>query len=408
MRMMYISHLCSASRFRSIKGWLKKDMVIAQAQKYNRLIIAGLLQKNIQISSISTISTHYRFTKRLFWRGGSDEDYGVRFYYVLQVFIPVIRIIVSFIGVFARVILWTIRNRNADKVIICDILNIYYLIPAVIAAKLTSTKIIGSVTDLPKHLVGATVNVSVYKKIVRTTFISVSDYFASKCDGYIVLTMDINSYVNRRNVPFSLIEGVADRAIQSKSNLDVDKYPEKVVLFAGTLDEKYGIKKLTDAFMLVKNKAARLHLYGAGDALEYIIECMLRDDRIYFGGLLPNDEIVDRETKATILANPRPTKDEYTRYSFPSKIIEYMASGTPVLTTRLSGIPIEYYDYCYFIDDETVKGLADTLELLLSKPDAELREFGKKGKEFILTNKSSVIQAEKISELIERICGASI
>ena len=34
-----------------------------------------------------------------------------------------------------------------------------------------------------------------------------------------------------------------------------------------------------------------------------------------------------------------------------------MACGTPLLTTKLPGIPDEYYEYCYTLDDETVDGV---------------------------------------------------
>ena len=40
--------------------------------------------------------------------------------------------------------------------------------------------------------------------------------------------------------------------------------------------------------------------------------------------------------------NPRSADAEYTKYSFPSKTIEYLATGVPVVMNRLPGIPEEY------------------------------------------------------------------
>ena len=50
------------------------------------------------------------------------------------------------------------------------------------------------------------------------------------------------------------------------------------------------------------------------------------------------------------------------KYSFPSKNMEYMVSGTPVLTTRLPGMPMEYYPYVYFIEEESADGIAAAKE----------------------------------------------
>ena len=86
------------------------------------------------------------------------------------------------------------------------------------------------------------------------------------------------------------------------------------------------------------------------------------DPRIFYGGMLLNQEIVEKEQEATLLVNPRPTGEEYVKYSFPSKTMEYMASGTPVLTTVLPGMPKEYHPYVYLLEDETSDGITEKLK----------------------------------------------
>lgn len=103
-----------------------------------------------------------------------------------------------------------------------------------------------------------------------------------------------------------------------------------------------------------------------------------------------------------MLINIRDSKEEYTKYSFPSKTIEYMASGTPLLTTELLGIPTEYYDYVYTLDDETEKGLSDKLKEILSISDNDLAIQGKKAMDFILNEKNSKIQGKKIAEFLNK------
>ena len=63
--------------------------------------------------------------------------------------------------------------------------------------------------------------------------------------------------------------------------------------------------------------------------------------RIEFLGMLPRTDVLELQSKATILVNPRQPVGDFTKYSFPSKTIEYMASGTPLLMYKLPGIPEE-------------------------------------------------------------------
>ena len=81
--------------------------------------------------------------------------------------------------------------------------------------------------------------------------------------------------------------------------------------------------------------------------------------------------------------------------------MEYMASGTPVLTTKLPGMPNDHLPYVYLIDDESADGIAKVLEELLSKSKAELHAKGKEAKEFILREKNNIKQAKKLLDMIE-------
>ena len=92
--------------------------------------------------------------------------------------------------------------------------------------------------------------------------------------------------------------------------------------------------------------------------------------------------------------------EDFVKYSFPSKLIEYMQSGTITITTRLPGIPNDYFEYIYFFDSADVTGLKAGLEKLIVLSGAELDERGHKAKEFVLNNKNNFVQANKILKLL--------
>ena len=69
--------------------------------------------------------------------------------------------------------------------------------------------------------------------------------------------------------------------------------------------------------------------------------------------------------KATILVNPRTSEGEFTKYSFPSKTMEYLLAGKSVVINRIPGIPEEYFNYVYTPKDESIEALAECLTNVL-------------------------------------------
>ena len=81
--------------------------------------------------------------------------------------------------------------------------------------------------------------------------------------------------------------------------------------------------------------------------------------------------------------------------------MEYMASGPPVLTTDLPGMPREYLSYVNLIRKETPEGVADALREVLSRSDEELMQQGLQARRFVLETRNNVVQAEKILTMLE-------
>ena len=126
------------------------------------------------------------------------------------------------------------------------------------------------------------------------------------------------------------------------------------------------------------------------------------DPRVFYGGMLLNSQIVEKEMEASLLVNPRPIGEEYVKYSFPSKTMEYMSTGTPALTTVLPGMPKEYHPYVYLLEDESKEGIAKKLTEILTQSDEALFEKGMKARRFVLEEKNNVIQAKKILNMLEK------
>ena len=129
----------------------------------------------------------------------------------------------------------------------------------------------------------------------------------------------------------------------------------------------------------------------------------LEDNRIIFVGNLPRKDVLKFESEATIVVNPRQPNGGFTRYSFPSKNLEYLSSGTPLVCYKLEGIPDEYDDYCFYVKGKSAKDLADTMKFVCELDELYLFRFGERAREFVLENKTGKTQANKILKLIDRI-----
>ena len=153
--------------------------------------------------------------------------------------------------------------------------------------------------------------------------------------------------------------------------------------------------------MLLKHKNIILHLVGSGDEVGYIEKVAKKEKQIQYHGIQPNDEVLVYQSNSDLLINPRPSEEEFTKYSFPSKNMEYMTSGTPLLTTKLVGMPEEYYEYVYLFDDESVEGMSKKIDEVLSLSEETRKKTGLKAREFILKEKNNVIQTRKMIDLMK-------
>jgi glycosyltransferase involved in cell wall biosynthesis len=235
---------------------------------------------------------------------------------------------------------------------------------------------------------------------------SMVHHAAQTADGLIVLTRAIaEDYAP--NVPAMVMEGIV--SVESEEMAKTMPEPngrpkEFVVLYTGALARIYGIPLLLDAFAELTGEDFRLWLFGRGDMAKDIRRRAEIDPRICLSErLVSSEELFMRCQQASVLINPRPTNESFARYSFPSNVLEYMAAGRPVVTTRLSAIPADYYPYLVWLDRETPEGLAALLRQLRERPLEELDDLGCRGRDFVLQEKNYRQQGRRVVEFIEHI-----
>lgn len=213
-------------------------------------------------------------------------------------------------------------------------------------------------------------------------------------DGFILLSKYMVECIPQAINKSIVIEGISKSNALEEIKLKKDNI--KSIIYTGILAEFAGIKNLISAFMNTNNINYRLIICGSGELENYVKECTEKDSRIIYKGSVAHDEVIKLQSNATVVINPRLPSVSLTKYSFPSKTIEYLLSGTPMIGYQLTGIPEEYYNYFYTPCDYTIDSLTETINTVLDKPSEELKEKASKARNFILNNKTSQKQISKI------------
>lgn len=195
------------------------------------------------------------------------------------------------------------------------------------------------------------------------------------------------------------VEGMYQASILPKYK----KKERKIILYSGIISSKYGVFDLIEAFGLINSDDFVLWLCGSCSEAEKIKLNSIKDSRIKYFGMLQKEEVRLLQVRATLLVNPRHSSEEFTKYSFPSKTMEYLASGTSTLMCKLPAIPEEYYEHLYFFDDESIEGYARKIVEICSMDPEMLRVRGEKAREFILKEKNCYSQAKRIFDMIEKV-----
>ncbi len=223
-----------------------------------------------------------------------------------------------------------------------------------------------------------------------------------KTDAFILLTDEMSKRVNPDNKPYIVLEGHVDaNAPQPEEQTPYElEDGKRVIMYAGSLKRIYGIVNLVEGFIKADIPDAELRIYGDGDYRKELEQLAGQYPSVHYLEIKRNAEIVEEEQKASLLVNPRPRAPEYTKYSFPSKNMEYMASGTPTLTTKLPGMPTEYYPYVYLLEDESPDGVAAKLREIFSAPFEERKQKALSARRFVSENKSNIVQSRKILDFL--------
>ena len=295
------------------------------------------------------------------------------------------------------------NNKAENKVIIVYSPHTPFLQAAVYAKKIDpNIHICLVVPDLPQFMNLNEKRTLIYDRLKKID-IDIFEKNSKFVDSFVLLTDPMKKMLNVGKRPYIVIEGVVkvDSDNKEEPTDDIKSIDNMTVLYTGTLNKKFGVVNLVEAFHNTNIKNARLKICGRGDSEEIIKSYAAKDERIIFLGQLPNAEAVKLQKRATVLVNPRQNNEEFTKYSFPSKNMEYLLTGRPVIAYKLDGIPDEYDKYFYYVEDDSIDSLTKKIEEILLMDEDSRNEFGDRARTYVLNEKNNISACKKIIEMIQ-------
>lgn len=378
---------------RKTKTWVENA-----ANTFQQRLIAGLKEQNISLQVVSapfigpwpTAYTDKVF--RGFEAGESAEEVQ---------YVPFNNIWgyrnVSRTAVLKKCVREFVRNSKAQKkaiIVYCP--HTPFLEAAVYGKKLDkSIHIHMVVPDLPQYM-NLSKNAHPVYDFFKKIDIQKMEQLIEKVDSFTLLTKYMADKLHVGNRPYIIVEGITDAKIIPVKE---KKAHGKQVAYAGKLVEAFGVKRLIEAFELIEDPEASLHICGGGELKAYVEEMCKKDSRIHYYGVVSAERANEILHDADVLVNPRQNDDEYTKYSFPSKNIEYLMTGNAVVAYMLDGVPEIYRRLLVVPDSNNVCALSEAISCALRELK-EKNENRRPALKYLTETRGKMAVANEIVELI--------
>lgn len=176
----------------------------------------------------------------------------------------------------------------------------------------------------------------------------------------------------------------------------------RVALFSGSLVKANGVDLLIEGFRRRRVRDTELWIVGRGQMADEIRSLPV-EEGVRYKGFLRRKELLDLQRHCLLLVNPRPNALREHRYNFPSKVIEYMSSGRPVVTTGSADIRAEYWPHVIGIEKEDPEGVAEALDRGFAMDGEELDALGARARLKVLEEKTWGAEGLRIVDFLENL-----
>ena len=295
------------------------------------------------------------------------------------------------------IIKWAFRHRHENRDIL--VYNIY--IPSISSlyhvSRLTKSKLFTILYDLgvpPKRLGLSRLTILGYKIGEKN-----AKKYLPKVDGRIVINENIISHYAFGKDSILIDGGINENVIAKLPKMEISQTSKYTFVLAGMLWDQNGTRLILNTLKEHPDLDIRVVFAGRGKDVSLIEHAARKDRRIEYAGMLSMDELFKLYASADVLLNLR--IEEEVDFHFPSKLLEYMATGCHVISTPVAHAERDYGEYITILKEISVDGLYNAILKVVNTDKESLYEHGIKTRDFMLTNRNWFVQTKKIENYIQ-------
>ena len=323
MRIIYFTTSQEEKDFRSFITYWKIPLNASNQNFHNKLIRSLAIKNQVDVISIRPFSLSKTTITGL--KKETKEDGNITWHYIKRAGGKIIRVLS--IAPQVKSILKKINLKNA--IFLTDSINTHVVKVANKMGEYFKRPVIGICTDSPSNISGTR----------RSYAVNILQQ-AEKFSGYVALTEGLKDLFNPDGRPSYVFEGLVEDRKFDKPKEKINPY----FFFGGALMEKYGVYQLIEAFKILKLKDTDLYICGHHGDKEMLKAAIKGNPRIKYLGLLNVNKVMELEQHSLACINPRPFTEDLDRFSIPSKTLEYMAMGRPVISVKNTALKEKFPD----------------------------------------------------------------
>ena len=318
---------------------------------------------------------------------------------------PVFRLLLKSFGLINSLLTINRLNKRSKlkAIVLIGPYGLFKELSYFLFSRLGGIKLVQERTEYPF----ITINNSLITRINLWFYLKIS---CKLFDAMIVISDVLSDYFEKylsKGAKLIIVPIVVDPSRFEHAGLD--SIPKDYVAYCGSMQSnKDGIEILIEAFDTISSKHPSLFLTLIGrtdfqgfNRLQELIAGKESKSRIEFTGWVSNEEMAGLLKQAKLLVLARPDTMQ-ARANFPSKIGEYLATGKPVLTTKV-GVIQKYLSHgvnAFLAEPDDVADFAENMEYLLDHYDYAIK-VGAEGQKLAYSEFNHIYQGNRLAEFIE-------
>ena len=311
--------------------------------------------------------------------------------------LPIVRECVRLLSLAAAMFTWSICNRKSNRIVV--VYNIFFpqAIFMRIVTWLAGIKLVTIIYELGT-IQGYHVNL--WHRLFNMGILHrLGVWCIPRFDGLLPISDPIvRDYAPGK--PYLRVDGGLTRQVVANlPELTLGDGQTFKMMFAGGVNHWNHIDAMLKFMKVNNDPRLRLWIAGWGEQIQDVQRASEEDSRIVCLETLDHDALFRKYAEADVLLNLRDMSDPALAYHYPSKLLEILVMGKPVITTNTNHTREAYGHICKVIDG--IDELGDAVRELMLMSVKERCEYGKRAREWMLANKTWKAQGPAIKEYIE-------